>query len=41
MFAKEFYKIVQNEKSATNFLVSKNLIVNIENILCDKCSSEI
>jgi len=40
MFAKEFYTIIQNEESATNFLISKNLLVNVENILCDKCSSE-
>jgi hypothetical protein len=41
MFVKEFYNIIQNEELATNFLVSKNLLVNVENILCDKCSSEI
>jgi hypothetical protein len=40
-FTKEFYNIIQNEESATNFLISKNLLVNVENILCVKCSSEI
>jgi len=33
MLAKEFYTIIQNEESTTNFLISKNLLVNVENIL--------
>ncbi|CAI6356521.1 unnamed protein product [Macrosiphum euphorbiae] len=40
MLAKEFYTIIQNEESATNFLISKKLLVNVENVLRDKCSSE-
>jgi hypothetical protein len=40
IIAKEFYKIIQNEKSVTNFLMVKNLIVNVENILCDNYNSE-
>ena len=40
MLAKEFYTIIQNEESATIFLISKKLLVNVENVLRDKCSSE-
>ena len=40
MIAKEFYKSVQNEESVTNFfLIAKNLLVNLENMLCKKCDS--
>ncbi|CAI6343210.1 unnamed protein product [Macrosiphum euphorbiae] len=40
MLAIEFYKIIQNEETVTNFLIAKNLLVNLENILCNKCDSE-
>ncbi|XP_029341033.1 protein FAM200A-like [Acyrthosiphon pisum] len=40
MIATEFYKIIQNEESVTNFLIARNLLVNVENILCNKCDSE-
>lgn len=43
MLAIEFYKIIQNEGTVTNFLIAKNLLVNLENlenILCNKCDSE-
>jgi len=41
MIAKEFHKIIQNEESVTNILIVKNLLVNVENILCNKSDSEI
>jgi len=40
MIAKEFHKIIQNEELVTNCLIVKNLLVNVENILCNKCDSE-
>jgi len=40
MIAKEFYKIIQNKESVTNFLITKNLLVNVENVLCNKFDSE-
>ena len=38
--SKEFYKIIQNEESVTNILIVKNLLVNVENKLCNKCDNE-
>lgn len=40
MLAEQFYDIIHNEESTTNFLIAKNLLVHFENIYCDKCGSE-
>lgn len=40
MLAKQFYDIIHHKKSATNFVIEKNLLVNVNNILCNKCGSQ-